>query len=191
MQFNFHGKRVLVVEDNFLVASELALVLEAANAIVVGPCATLADASLHLAHSDLAVLDVSVSGQHSFDLADRLSLLEVPYVFFTGYDREHLPERFASVACIIKPQPPALAVKRLEELSREAGSLNVAELVPVLRHRARTMLPDAMAADRLVERTLQRAIVDPTPMPDGARIGPWLVRLMEEALQEGRGHFMN
>lgn len=191
MQFNFHGKRVLVVEDNYLVASELALVLEAANAIVVGPCTSLADASLHLAQSDLAVLDISVRGQLSFDLADRLSLLEMPYVFFTGYAREHLPERFARVACITKPQPPTLAVQRLEECSREAGGQSVAEMIPVLRLHARSILSDTMAADRLVERTLQRALADPTPVPDGARIGPWLLRLMEEAMAEGHGQFMN
>lgn len=191
MNCNFHGKRVLVVEDNYLVARELADELEAANAIVVGPCGSLSDAELHLAHSDLAVLDIDIRGTKAFALADRLSMLDVPYVFFSGYDREQLPDRFARIDFITKPQPPLIAVQQLDVRAREVDSYSIVELIPVLRSRARDFLEDPIAADRLVEITLQRAIDDPDPMPSGAAVVPWLMHLMDDLMQSGPGQFLN
>jgi CheY-like chemotaxis protein len=191
MQFNFNGKRVMVVEDDYLLAMELAEALEAANAVVVGPCRNLEEADLHLAHSDLAVLDIDLRGIKTFGLADRLEVLEVPYIFFTGYHRDVLPERFSKVDCITKPQPPQVAVKQLQSLSREVDSYNIVELIPVLRLRARGFLADPQAADRLVEMTLQMAIDDAEPMPSGAAIAPWLMHLMDQLMQAGHGHFLN
>lgn len=188
---DFNGKRVLVVEDNCLLALELAEELEAANAVVVGPCSSLREADLNVAHSDLAVLDVNLRGQSTYHLADRLDVLEVPFVFFTGYDREVLPERFAEVDCITKPLPPLIAVQHLDARSRRADSHSIVELIPTLRARARGFLADPQAADRLVELTLQLAIDDPEPMPSGAAVAPWLIYLMDQLMQSGRGHFMN
>ena len=191
MNCNFHGKRVLVVEDNYMVAREIADELESANSIVVGPCGSLSDSELQLAHSDLAVLDIDIRGSKAFDLADRLAMLDVPYVFFSGYDRERLPDRFARIDFITKPQPPLIAVQLLDARSRELDSHSIVELIPVLRARARGFLEDPGAADRLVEITLRTAIDDPEPMPTGAAIGPWLLHLMEKLMDSGPGHFMN
>ncbi|MES2542936.1 MAG: response regulator [Pseudomonadota bacterium] len=191
MRNNLSGKRVLVVEDNYILAMELADELEAANAVVVGPCSNLSDASLQVAHSDLAVLDVNLSGQNTFHLADRLQALDVPYVFFTGYDKEVLPERFAGVDCITKPLPPSTVVRQLDIRSREIDSGNIIDLIPMLRARARSFLADPQAADRLVEMTLQSAIDDPAPMPSGAAVAPWLIHLMDDLMQYGSRHFMN
>lgn len=191
MQYNLNGKRVMVVEDDYLLALELAEELEAANAIVVGPCRNLEEAELHLAHSDLAVLDVNLHGKNTYGLADRLEVLDVPYIFFTGYDRDILPERFAKVGCITKPTPPHIAVKQLESLSRELDSFSIVELVPVLRARARAFLSDPQAADRLVEMTLQMALDDLEPMPSGAAVAPWLIHLMDQLMQAGHGHYLN
>lgn len=191
MRSNLNGKRVLVVEDNYLLAMELAAELEAANAVVVGPCTTLADAGMHLAHSDLAVLDVNLSGQNTFLLADRLQALDVPYVFFTGYAKDVLPERFANVDCIPKPLPPSIVVHHLDMRSREEDSGNIVDLVPMLRARARGFLADPAAADRLVEVTLQRAIDDPGPMPSRTAVAPWLIGLMDQVMQSGPRPIMN
>ncbi len=191
MRHNLNGKRVLVVEDNYLLALDLVDELEAANAVVVGPCNTLSDASLQVAHSDLAVLDVNLSGETTFPLADRLQALDVPYVFFTGYEKDVLPVRFAGVDCITKPQSPAIVVELLDLRSREVGSDSILELIPILRARARGFLGDPQAADRLVELALQCAIDDPGPMPSGARVAPWLIRLMDEIMAAGPGHLLN
>lgn len=191
MTINFNGKRVMVVEDDYLIAMELVEELEAANAVVVGPCRNLEEADLQLAHSDLAVLDIDLRGIKTFGLADRLEVLEVPYIFFTGYDRDVLPERFAAVDCITKLQPPLVAIQHLNARSRQVESHSIVEMIPMLRARARAFIGDPSAADRLVEMTLQLAIDDPEPMPSGAAIGPWLMHLMDTLMQTGHGHFMN
>jgi DNA-binding response OmpR family regulator len=191
MQCNFHGKRVLVVEDDFLIACGIVDALEAANAIVVGPCSTLDAADIQLAHSELAVLDVNIRGRTSYALADRLEVLEVPYVFFTGCDRSMLPSRFAGIEVITKPLAPSVAVERLEIASRDAAGAGVIDLVPMLRLRARSFLSDPMAADRLVERTLQLAIDDVEPLPVGSDLVPWLLARMDRALEAGRFQYLN
>jgi CheY-like chemotaxis protein len=191
MQCNFHGKRVLVVEDDFLIATEIVDSLEMANAIVLGPCGNLEDAGLQVAHSELAILDVDIRGRTSFALADRLLRLDVPYIFFTGYDRLLLPERFAMIDVITKPRPSEAAVQLLDATANEYGSSNIVELVPRLRGRARAYLSDALAADRLVERTLELAINDPSPRPGRRDLAAWLERLMDQALHSGRTQFLN
>lgn len=191
MPNNLNGKRVLVVEDNYLLAMDLVDELEAANAVVVGPCSTLSDAGLQVAHSDLAILDVNLGGENTFHLADRLKALDVPYVFFTGYDKHVLPERFAADDCISKPQPPAIVVRHLDLRSREMTNENIVEMIPALRARARSFVEDPQAADRLVELTLQRAIDDDRPMPLGPDVAPWLMRLMDEIMASGPRAFMN
>lgn len=191
MNFNFHGKRVLVVEDNYLIASELADHLAAANAVVIGPCATLSDAGKMALRSDLAVLDVDLKGQMVFPLADRLRELDVPYVFFTGYDRGLLPARFAKVDCITKPLSPLVAVQHLDIRARALGGSGVRDLIPMLRLQARYLLADAAAADRLVEMTLRRALDEPATAAFGVETGPWLLDIMQNVVMSGRGRFFN
>jgi CheY-like chemotaxis protein len=191
MLCNLTGKRVLVVEDNFLIAIEIVDALEAANAVVVGPCSNLDDAAMRVAHSDLAVLDVDIRGRNSFALADRLTVLDVPYVFFTGLDRSFLPERFARVDVITKPTEPEVAVRKLDIVARDCGPRSIVDLIPVLRRRARSYLSDPLAADRLVERTLQLALRDPERLPAGSNLLPWLLQRMEMALDAGPMQFLN
>jgi CheY-like chemotaxis protein len=191
MQCNFHGKRVLVVEDNYIVATEITASLEAANAVVLGPCSNLEDAGMQVAHSELAILDVDIRGRTSFALADRLIRLDVPYVFFTGYDRAFLPERFSGIDVITKPRPSEAVVQQLGVASQEVRSSNIVALIPHLRARARGLLPDPLAADRLVERTLQFAIDDPTPWLGRQDVAAWLNRLMDRALTAGRRQILN
>lgn len=191
MLCNFHGKRVLVVEDDYLIAVEITETLTAANAVVLGPCNNLEDAGLQVAFTELAILDVGIRGRSSFPLADRLSRLNVPYVFFTGYDRALLPPRFSGIDVITKPRPSEAAVERLEVASQEAVSGNIVDLIPGMRSRALTLLSDPLAADRLVERTLQLAIADPTPWTGRMDVAGWLNRLMDDALEAGRCRYMN
>ncbi|CAN5342029.1 response regulator [soil metagenome] len=81
------GKRVLVVEDEMLIAAMLEDMLGELGAVVVGPAATIADGLL-LARSeplDAAVLDVNVRDQRIDPVADVLAERGIPMVFATGY----------------------------------------------------------------------------------------------------------
>ncbi|MBO1073475.1 PAS domain-containing protein [Roseomonas marmotae] len=81
------GRRVLVVEDEALIAAEIGAVLRSAGCCVLGPAATVEQA-MRLAETsaiDLAVLDVNLGGQASFPVADLLARRGVPVVFATGY----------------------------------------------------------------------------------------------------------
>lgn len=84
-------KRVLIVEDEALVAMLVEDGLVGAGARVVGPAATVDEALLLIegTASDgglaAAVLDLNLSGEAVFPVADRLMALGVPFLFATGY----------------------------------------------------------------------------------------------------------
>ena len=81
------GKRILVVEDEALVAAMLVDILEELRAKVVGPAATLEQA-LAMAEGtliDAAILDVNLRNVRVDPLADKLRERGVPLVFTTGY----------------------------------------------------------------------------------------------------------
>jgi DNA-binding LytR/AlgR family response regulator len=99
------GKRVLVVEDEFLLADELVRELQAAGAVIVGPAPTVG-VGLGLAesgHPDLAVLDINLRGQMVYPLADALAEADVPFIFATGYDAVAIPLAYAHVPRCEKP----------------------------------------------------------------------------------------
>jgi CheY-like chemotaxis protein len=80
-------KRILVLEDEYLLAMEAADVLRELGAIVVGPAHRL-DTALGLLATDAmdaALLDVNIGGGSSRAVAERLVELGVPFVFATGY----------------------------------------------------------------------------------------------------------
>jgi CheY-like chemotaxis protein len=191
MLSHLQGKRVLVVEDNLCSATEITDALEAVHAVVVGPCADLDDAELLSLHSELAILDIDIRGRESFALADRLLLLDVPYVFFTSHNRDRIPSRFAEIDVITRPTSLIVALQQLGFRSREVETPAVVDLIPVLRQRARTVLPDPLAADRLVQRTLQMAIEQGGRLPSGPRLELWLQHLMDQALRANRIRFLN
>lgn len=80
-------KRILVLEDEYLLAVEAADALRELGAIVVGPVHRL-DAALGLLATDrmdAALLDVNIAGSSSLTVAERLTELGIPFVFTTGY----------------------------------------------------------------------------------------------------------
>ncbi len=101
-----HGRRILVVEDEYYVARELHLGLVAAGASVIGPASSL-DIALDLIKAsstiDAAVLDINLSGEMVFPAADLLLERGVPIIFSTGYDRSAIPARFNHVPRCEKP----------------------------------------------------------------------------------------
>ena len=101
-------RRILVVEDDFLVATLLAEILDSAGWQVVGPVVHLA-AALDAAASegfDAAVLDVNLGGQTVYPVAEVLDARRVPFVFVTGCGREALPPLFCGRPHLGKPFAP-------------------------------------------------------------------------------------
>jgi CheY-like chemotaxis protein len=101
------GRRLLVVEDEYLIAADLASVLEGLGAEVTGPAGTLAEA-LTLVETegdrlDAAVLDVNLGEERVYPVADALRQREIPFVFTTGYDAAALPQSYADVPRCQKP----------------------------------------------------------------------------------------
>ena len=79
-------RRVLVVEDEYLIAMEMAHCLRATGAEIVGPVANAqqALALIEAGPLDAAVLDVNLRGETVYVVADRLCERRVPYLFATG-----------------------------------------------------------------------------------------------------------
>lgn len=100
------GRRILVVEDTWVVGLQLKTVLEVLGHHVVGPAATL-DEALALAeldNLDAAILDIRLDDSHAFPVADRLRERDVPFGFASGYSDEFdLPHRFRNAPRIGKP----------------------------------------------------------------------------------------
>ena len=100
------GRRILVVEDESLVAMLIETILEDLGCIPVGPAATVPEA-LSLIEGDTAIeaalLDVNVAGQQVFPIAEALKARGVPFVFSTGYGEAGLPDEWRGRPTLQKP----------------------------------------------------------------------------------------
>lgn len=100
------NRRILVVEDEYMLASELQRELEDAGAVVLGPAGAVETAIEVIgqeAQIDGAVVDVNLRGEMAYPVADVLADRGVPFVLTTGYDPSALPPRFARIARCEKP----------------------------------------------------------------------------------------
>lgn len=99
------GKRVLLVEDEMLVAMMMNDMLTDLGFSVVGPFSRTAEALPAARDDDLeaAVLDINLNGELVYPVADVLVARGVPIVFVTGYGAESIDGRFAQVPVLQKP----------------------------------------------------------------------------------------
>ena len=99
------GRRILVVEDDYYLATDTARALRGAGAEVLGPCATEEDAQAELEEQrpDAVVVDVNLGLGPSFKLAQRLKDGAIPFVFTTGYDAGVIPAEFEAFERLEKP----------------------------------------------------------------------------------------
>lgn len=112
--------RILILEDEFLLADDVARILVRAGASVVGPFATESAALEALAGQApaLAVLDIDLGAGPSFDLARVLRGRSIPFCFLTGYDEARFPEDLRDVPRLQKPIGEAellAAIRRLRK----------------------------------------------------------------------------
>jgi len=100
--------RVLIVEDEYYLADDLAQELRGEGADVVGPVGTLEDADAALAgpRPDFAIVDINLHGEMAFPIADRLAREGIPFLIATGYSSASLPPRFSDLPRVEKPFVP-------------------------------------------------------------------------------------
>ena|SRR3712207_6440842 len=108
------GLRILVVEDEFYLADDVAQALASQGAQVVGPVASVAEAEAALARGgiDRAVIDMNLKGEMAHSIADRLEEAGIPFIITTGYSSGSLPERLQDKPRLEKPFDPT-ALTRL------------------------------------------------------------------------------
>ena len=105
------GIQVLVVEDEYYIADDVWRELKAAGADVIGRVSTVtaAQAAVHDAEFDCAVLDLNLHGESALPVAEWLMESGKPFAIATGYGWGAIPDRFKGVPRIENPfDPPAL-----------------------------------------------------------------------------------
>lgn len=120
------GLRVLIVEDDYYLATDTEAVIEKAGGEVVGPVGTAEDAitALDGESVDLAILDINLGSGPAFDLARRLDLARLPFLFATGYDQAIVPDDLKAIVRLEKPYRPAeliSAAASVYEAARPGG----------------------------------------------------------------------
>jgi CheY-like chemotaxis protein len=115
----FQGKRILVVEDDYLIVADMVQELVGLGADVVGPLA-----SVELAIDRLnrvpgiagAILDVNLQGKLVYPVAEELRRRNIPFVFATGYDQTALSTDFRDTPRFTKPVDVSKVARVLLEL---------------------------------------------------------------------------
>lgn len=117
--------RILVVEDDYMIAESLKQDLQSLGAEVIGPVSSVEQAIACIAQApwlDAAVLDINLGSEMVFPVANDLSRRAIPFVFLTGYNRSAVAARYADVPVFEKPvEPVTLAKTILAGLGRKAS----------------------------------------------------------------------
>ena len=126
---SLQNRLVMVVEDEFFQAKDLAQALTGAGARLVGPFPTVAAALEALENEeavvDAAILDINLRGREVYDVADILAERGIPFLLTTGYDPEMLPQSHQERPVCTKPfrieELLAAVAKLLSGSSAQAG----------------------------------------------------------------------
>lgn len=97
--------RILVAEDEYLLAAELSSTLRGAGATIIGPARDVPHALDLVARAplDCAIVDMNLAGELGLALTDALEQAAIPYIILTGYDRAALPLRHDRAPFVEKP----------------------------------------------------------------------------------------
>jgi DNA-binding response OmpR family regulator len=100
------GRRILVIEDEYFLAEDIARELTLLGAQIIGPIGELAEAA-NIVGADIAidgaVLDINLRSEMIFPVARTLRLRGVPFAFTTGYGMTAIEPEFQDVRLWEKP----------------------------------------------------------------------------------------
>jgi CheY-like chemotaxis protein len=132
LQANLINRHVLIVEDEYFIADDIAQVLEQAGAAVVGPAPTRETALALLASEriDIAVLDIVLHGELVFSVADYLKVRAIPFIFATGYSQASLPAQYRDIATWEKPFDAYALALALANLTGDVAQSGVDRVDP-------------------------------------------------------------
>jgi DNA-binding response OmpR family regulator len=117
------GCRVLVVEDETLIAVLIEETLEAMECKIVGPAAKL-ETALQLARAggfDIAILDITVRGGKVYPVAEELLARGIPFVLARGYGDWALPNALRDQRRLLKPFTPTMLEQEVRVLYSKAA----------------------------------------------------------------------
>ena len=116
------SKRVLVVEDEAMIAMEIAAILSDAGFTVVGPAASVAQALALIERTgcEAAVLDINLGNETAEPIARVLSASATPFVTTSGYSREQQPAAFRNAPLISKPVRSELLIAEIRKCLSKA-----------------------------------------------------------------------
>ena len=112
------SQRILVAEDEMVVALDLCDTVEEAGFEVEGPHAGISSAMLAFQKEkpDLAILDISLNDGNVFPLAQKFAAEDVPIIFHSDRDtREEIEALFPAATTLMKPCPPAEMLRALND----------------------------------------------------------------------------
>lgn len=115
------GLFVLLIEDEYLIADNLASALRKAGAEVIGPAPTVAQALPLIQNApkiDIAILDVNLGGEHAWPIVETLASRAIPLLLVTGYDELSLPPQFRNVVRLGKPVDAEEVVAAASKMNR-------------------------------------------------------------------------
>src|SRR5215472_8264091 len=112
------GRRVLIVEDEAMIAGLIESILRKGGWSVVGPVATLERAleTIERERLDAALLDVRINGRDVYAVADVLMGRGIPFVFVSGFARKQMPPGYRDCAHIAKPFTPQAILALLDDV---------------------------------------------------------------------------
>ena len=111
--------RVLVAEDERIIAFDLCDTVEEAGYTVEGPHPDMSSAMLAFQKDkpDVAILDIELTDGKVYPLAKKLAEEDIPIIFHSGrYSAEEMKKRFPSAATLTKPCPPAEMIETVNSV---------------------------------------------------------------------------
>jgi two-component system, chemotaxis family, sensor kinase Cph1 len=114
-------KRVLLVEDEALLALEVSEILSSAGAHVIGPFGGLIEGATAARREtiDVAILDMNLKGQMVYPLAEELLERKIPLIFLSGYNVPDVPDALRNVPHLIKPADPSALLKLITKVAKK------------------------------------------------------------------------